>query len=108
MPACVSNNASQVASGKPSMARRTSEYALASSFQIDLLSLWSIEPVEAFIFGVEWGMAWEKARAPRASLIWVHTANSDRVETLLRSQGRTFTVTPASAGFVEIAIDGLA
>ena len=90
------------------MARRSSEFALASSFQVDLVSLWSSEPVEAFIFGVEWGMAWEKARAPRASVIWVHTENADRVESLLRAQGRTFTVNPASAGFVEIAIDGLA
>lgn len=89
------------------MARRPTEYELAQSFQIDLIALWSIEPVEAFIFGVEWGMAWEKARAPRASLIWVHAANADRVEMLLRTQGRTFSVGPASAGFVEIAIEGL-
>lgn len=91
------------------MARRTTtEYALAQSFQIDLLALWASEPVEAFIFGVEWGMAWEKSRAPRASLIWVHAANSDRVTALLSTQGRRFTVTPAATGFVEIAIEGLA
>jgi hypothetical protein len=77
------------------------------SFDIDGGALAGQSVAEAFTLGVEWGIAWEKARAPGPSTMSIHESNADRITGMLASQGREFSAGPASSGRIDISIAGL-
>ncbi|MDB4981269.1 MAG: hypothetical protein JWM82_2021 [Myxococcales bacterium] len=76
-------------------------------FEIQLAGLETTEPGTAFILGIEWGIAWEKAKTTGAGGICVHAENAARIGEMLRRQGRRFTSIRHPRGFVELVIEGL-
>jgi hypothetical protein len=89
------------------MACPPSTFGLVQSFDVDGGALAGHTLAEAFTLGVEWGIAWEKAKAAGPSKFSIHAENADRIGAMLADQARRFSVGPASSGFVEVSIAGL-
>lgn len=82
-------------------------FGLAQAFDIDDGSLSSLSQEEIFTLGVEWGRAWELAKAPSSFAISVHAANETRISAMLVNQGRRFDCGPATGRFIEFSVAGL-
>lgn len=77
------------------------------SFEVDHTELEGIPASEAYVLGIEWGIIWQRAQSPAPVQVWVHSANADRVQHMLRELQRRFIVGRTAEGLVEMSIAGL-
>ena len=80
-------------------------FGLKQAFAIDG-ELAASSREESFTLGVEWGIAWGKARGAPGFAFQVHAANAARITALLTEQGRKFSAA-TSAGWTSFTVLGL-
>jgi hypothetical protein len=77
------------------------------ALELDDAALDTLSPTQAFVFGAEWGLAYQRVQSPAATRLWVHTSNTDRIIQLLTVMNRSFALGEVSDGLVELMVSGL-